>query len=120
VRNHSAVVARPAAREAIVKDREPGEEHPSRAEDVSEATAEEEKAPEGHGVGGDRPAREPGREPELTAHDGERDVHHGDVEHEHGLREAERDEGELVASTGCARPGGELRSVRVGHRKSLS
>ncbi len=74
------------------EDAQPELEHAEAAADVAEATAEQEEPAEGERVGVEHPGQRGRAEAEVGVDARERDVHHGDVQHQHELgHEHDRD-----------------------------
>ena len=84
--------ARPPSSEKSVKTLSPISNMPEAAANVAETTAEEEKPAEGERVGVEHPRQRRRAEAEVGVDARERDVHHGDVQHQHELgHEHDRD-----------------------------
>jgi hypothetical protein len=83
----SAVPAIAEAKRGDGEDAEAGQEHPASSEQVCGAAAEEQEAAEDQGVAGDRPADRRAAHAQVTGEARQRDVHGGDVEDHHQLRD---------------------------------
>ena len=71
------------------EDAEPGQEHPAPPEQVGCAAAEEQQAAEDERVARDRPADRAAADVEVAGEAGQGDIHGGDVEDHHQLRDQE-------------------------------
>src|SRR5205823_4318216 len=84
-------------------DDEPGEEHPAATEKVGGAATEQQKAAEDQGVARDRPADARTAHVQVGGDVRKRDVHGGDVEDDHQLRDEQNRKEEAVRLRGVIR-----------------
>ncbi len=78
------------------EQRHPDEEQPAPAPQVRRASAEQQEAREGQGVGVQHPAERVLRHVQVGLHRRQRDIHDADVEHDHELGDADDGENERV------------------------
>src|SRR5207302_11272687 len=78
------------------------QEHPSPADDVSQPTAQHEKAAKGERIAADHPLDVLSRQTESTLHRGQCHVDDRDVQDQHELRRAKQREYQTRAMTGGA------------------
>ncbi len=85
---HARRLGQPVEQRGDREQRHAGDEQPLAPEQVAGPATQQEEAAEDQRVGVDHPLQARGREVQATLDRGQRDVHHGGVEHDHELGQA--------------------------------
>ena len=110
------LVANPPSRLADGEQAEADQEDPPPTEQVGQASAEQEQAAEGQGVGGHHPLEADRAEVQVVLDGGQGDVHDRDVEHHHELGQADHDQDHVSDDRGARRCGRRVSGVGRGSR----